>query len=165
VLSLKPIFSVLLSDPDLAQNRYLWGRVGYSFGGIHEGVGLKDDYRDKQFVGELTGRYPISEGLLLESRARIEFRTLDTGRSNRYRVRIGLEKEFTYLGRELIPYVRAEFLYDTRFDVWNSQIYQAGADIGLTDHFRIELYYAHQIDRSVQPAHLNSVGLLLKYYR
>jgi hypothetical protein len=165
VLSLKPIFGELLSDPDLAQNRYLWGRVGYSFGEIHEGDGLKDDYRDKQFVGEMTGQYPISEGLLVEGRARIEFRTLDSGRSNRYRFRIGIEKEFTLFGREMIPYARAEILYDTRFEVWNSQIYQAGANIGLTDHLRVELYYSHRTDTSVQPAHLNTVGLSLKYYR
>ena len=164
-LSLEPIFGELLSDPDLAQNRYLWGRVGYSFGEIHEGDGLKDDYRDKQFVGEITGQYPISEGLLVEARGRVEFRTLGTARSDRYRVRIGMEKEFTLFGRETIPYARAEILYDTRFEVWNSQIYQAGADIGLTDHFRIELYYSHRTDTSVQPAHLNTVGLSLKYYR
>lgn len=165
VLSIKQIFPDRLLDLDWARNRYLWARVGYSFGGIHEGLRLSNGYSDKTLVAEVSGRYPFSFGFIVVTRGRIDFRTLSGERSNRYRFRLGLEKEYTVLSRPLVPYVRAEFLYDTRFDAWNRQIYQIGAEFGLTDRFKIEAWYAFQIDTGAPPTHLDRVGLGLKYYR
>lgn len=165
ILSINRIFREGLFDVDLARNRDLWGRIGYEFGGINESVGPKKDYREKEFVAELHSQYPISEGFWLEARARFDMRTVNTGRANRYRIRLGMDKTYTVFGKELIAYVRAEFRYDTRFDAWNQQVYQVGADIELTQQLRIEPYYAFQVDSDAQPAHVNRVGLQLKYYR
>jgi len=165
VLSLRPIFPERLLDIDWARNRYLWGRIGYAFGGIHEGLRLSEGYSETQFVAELSGRYPISLGFWMVTRARIDMRTLSGQRSDRYRFRLGLEKEYTVLGRALIPYARAEFLYDTRFDAWNRQIYQVGVEIELTQRFRIEPWYAFQIDTGAPPTHLDRVGVVLTYFR
>jgi hypothetical protein len=164
-LSLRPIFRERLFDIDLARNRYLWGRIGYAIAGIHEGLRLSEGYSETRFVAELSGRYPISRGFWILTRARIDMRTLSGERSNRYRFRLGLEKEYTVLGRALIPYVRAEFLYDTRFDAWNRQIYQIGVEIELTQRFRIEPSYAFQIDTATPPTHLDRVGVVLTYHR
>jgi hypothetical protein len=65
----------------------------------------------------------------------------------------------------VIPYIHAEFLYDTRFDAWNRQIYQAGVEIELSQSFRLEPWYAFRIDTAASPTHLDRVGLALKYYR
>jgi hypothetical protein len=165
VLSLKEILPGPVLDLDWARNRYLWGRIGYSIGGIHEGLRLSNGYAEQAFVAELSGRYPISYGFWVVTRARIDMRSLGGDRSNRYRVRLGLEKEYTVLNRAVIPYVRAELVYDTRFDAWNRQIYQVGAEIGLNDHFRFEPWYAFQVDTAVAPEHLDRFGLTLKYYR
>ena len=165
VLSLKPIFAERLLDIDWARNRYLWARIGYAFAGIHEGLRLSEGYSETRFVAELSGRYPISRGFWMLTRARIDMRTLSGQRSDRYRFRLGLEKEYTVLGRALIPYARAEFLYDTRFDAWNRQIYQVGVEIELTQRFRIEPSYAFQIDTAAPPTHLDRVGIVLTYYR
>lgn len=165
VLSIKPIFPEQLLDVDWARNRYVWARLGYAFGGIHEGLQLRDGYSEKQFVAELSGRYPISLGFWVLTRARIDLRTLSGDRANRYRIRLGLEKAYTVFGRELIPYIRAEVLYDTRFDAWNRQVYQAGVEIELSQSFRLEPWYAFQVDTATQPTHLDRVGLVLKYYR
>ena len=86
-------------------------------------------------------------------------------RSNRYRFRVGVETEYTVLGRKVVPYAHAEILYDTRFDAWSRQIYQVGVEIGLTESLRIEPSYAFQIDTETPPTHLDRVGLSLKYYR
>lgn len=71
----------------------------------------------------------------------------------------------TVLGKTVLPYARVEFFYDTRFDVWNRQEFQTGIEIALTQRFRIELYFAFRNDTRTSPAHLDSVGLKLKYYR
>lgn len=164
ILSIRPIFLNRLFDIDLTRNRYLWGRVGYYVGGIHEGLRLSEGHSENGFVVELSGRYPISRGFWILTRGRIDMRTLSGERSNRYRFRLGLEKEYTVLGRALIPYVRAEFLYDTRFDFWNRESFQVGVEIELTQRFRIEPWYGFQIDTAKPPTHLDRVGVVLTYH-
>jgi len=164
VLSIAPIVPDLF-DIDWARNRYVWGRVGYSIGGIHEGLRLSEGYSETQVVAELSGRYPITPGFSMFTRGRIDFRTLSGERSNRYRIRVGVEKEHTLLGRAVIPYASAEFIYDTRFDAWNRQVYEIGIEIALTERIRVEPSYAFQIDTGTSPTHLDRVGLALKYYR
>jgi hypothetical protein len=165
VLSLKPIFPERLFDIDFARNRYVWARVGYAFGGIHEGLSLRNGYAETRIVGELSARYPISLGFWIVTRVRLDVRTLSGERSDRYRVRFGIEKEYTVLGRAVIPYARAELSHDTRFGAWNRQLYEVGAEIELLQNFRIEPSYAFQIDTSTLPTHLDRVGVALIYYR
>ena len=99
------------------------------------------------------------------TRARLDLRTLSGERANRYRIRFGLEKEYIVRGTALIPYVRAEFLYDSWFGAWNRQSYQAGVEIEVARRFRIEPWYAFQIDTAAAPAHLDRLGLAGKYHR
>jgi len=166
LVALRPIIlDALFEDLDWERNRYLRGRVGFAFGGIHEGLAQSNGATDKSFVAELTGRYPLSSDFWLVMRGRTDLRELHGDRSNRYRVRLGIEKAYTVLGTRVAPYARAEVLYDTRFDVWNRQIYQIGAEVTLTPRFRIEAYYALQNDTHTSPAHLDRLGLVLKYYR
>ena len=166
VLALRPIIrEALFDDLDWERNGYLWGRAGLAFSGIHEGLALSNGYAEKSFVIELTGRYPMSSEFWLVLRVRTDLRELHGDRSNRYRVRLGIEKEYTVLGKTVVPYARVEFLYDTRFGVWNRQEYQTGVEVTLTQRFRIEPYYAFQNDTRTSPAHLDTVGLTLKYYR
>jgi hypothetical protein len=165
VLSINPIFNKRLVDADWARNRYVWGRVGFAFGGIHEGLELRSGYSEKRYVAELYGRYPVSSSFWLMTRARIDLRELDSERSDRFRLRFGMEKEYTIFGRALVPYVTAEFLYDTRFDRFSRQIYQLGIDIQVTTRLYIEPYYAFQIDTEVSPTHVDRAGLALKYAR
>jgi hypothetical protein len=44
-------------------------------------------------------------------------------------------------------YAQAEVFYDTRFGAWNRQLYQAGVELGITKHWRIEPYYAREEDQ------------------
>ena len=166
VLTLQPDPSEDIIDADWARNRYLWGRIGYAIGGIHEGLHLDQGYSEKRFVLELSARYPVSSsGLFAVSRIRWDARTLDGERSDRYRFRLGVEKEFTVFNRAVVPYANAEFFYDSRFDAWSRQVYQVGIEVELLEHFRLEPYYAFQIDTGTSPTHLDRFGLVLKYYR
>jgi hypothetical protein len=165
LLTFKPIIlDALLDQLDPERNRYLWGRVGFAFSGIHEGFALSNGFSEKRLLIEATGRYPFSSEFWLVLRAQTELRELSGDRSNRYRVRLGVEKAYTILGMMAVPYVRAEFLYDTRFNALSREIYQAGVEVRLSDRFRIDPYYAVQNDSRTSPAHLDRLGLVLKYY-
>jgi hypothetical protein len=165
VLSRNRLFGQRLLEIDATRDRDLWGRVGFTFGGIHEGNRRSTAYRERQFVFELSGRYPIADGFVVLTRARFDARTLNGGNANRYRFRVGIEKTYKAFGTELVPYARAEILYDTRFSALHKQIYQVGVDIDITKQFGIEPYYAFQRDTATDPARLDRFGLILKYYR
>ena len=166
VLTLKPIIlEALLDQLDIDRNRYLWGRVGVAFSGIHEGLALSNGYSEKSLVFELNGRLPMASASWFVMRVRAELRDIHGDRSNRYRVRFGAEEKYTVLGKTIIPYARVEFFYDTRFDALSRQTYQAGVEVALSERFRIEPYYAFQNDTRTSPAHLDRLGLVLKYYR
>jgi hypothetical protein len=64
----------------------------------------------------------------------------------------------------MVPYLQAENFYDTRFDTFNRQLYQAGVEIELTKHWRIEPYVARQNDSRSASGNLNRFGLVLKSY-
>lgn len=98
------------------------------------------------------------------NRARVDFRDTDGDSSQRYRIRLGIEREFTVCGVVMVPYAQAEFFHDTRFDSWNRQLYQAGVEIELNKHWRIEPYFARQNDSRSASGNANRLGLVLKSY-
>jgi hypothetical protein len=77
---------------------------------------------------------------------------------------LGIERPFSAGGRTLLPYAHAEVLYDTRHDMWNQQVYQAGIDIAIHRSWRVEPYFKYQDDSRSEPAHIYAIGLIIKYY-
>ena len=84
--------------------------------------------------------------------------------SNRYRLRLQVEKSLSYEGRAVVPFVNAEAYYDTRYDAWIRERYQLGAEIGLHPNWRIEPALAYQSDSRATPARIVALGLTLKYF-
>jgi hypothetical protein len=85
---------------------------------------LSNGYAEQAFVAELSGRYPISYGFWVVTRGRIDMRSLSGDRSQlspQAWTREGIHRAEPRRD-SLCPHVRAEILYDTRFDVWNRQI-------------------------------------------
>jgi hypothetical protein len=158
------ILDALLDQLDSERNRYLWGRIGVTVSGIHEGFALSNGFSEKSLVIEANGRYPLSSEFWVVFRARTDLRELNGDRSNLYRVRLGVEKSYSVLRMTMIPYARAEFFYDTRFNAVSREIYQTGVEVRLNQRFRIEPYYAFQNDSRTSPARLDRFGLVLKYY-
>ena len=70
-----------------------------------------------------------------------------------------------FSGRALVPYAHVEASYDTRFDTWNRQRYQIGVEIEINQRWRIEPYIAHLDDNRSVSAHINALGLTVKYSR
>lgn len=164
-ITLPPLLRKSLREADWERDRYLWMRIGY------ETFGSPDDQEpgpsERRVLVELTAQAPLSQALnlWLISRARVDFRELGSTYSQRYRYRLGLQQKITLSsGRSVAPYIRAETLYDTRYHTWNRQIYQAGAEIGLSKRWRIEPYLARQNDRRSASGNVDQVGLILKAF-
>ena len=161
-LTLKPIFRRALQDGNWERDRYLWARAGYVVSGDLDD---RDDGSTTQTILlETTARLELPGEFWLVNRGRVDFRDIDGQFSERYRFRVGIEREFTVRGVVMVPYAQAEIFYDTRFDSWNRQLYQAGVEIELTKHWRIEPYVARQNDSRSASGNVNRIGLVLKSY-
>ena len=162
-ITLTPIFRPALMNADWERDRYLWLRVGYArLGALRDSPDSSDENRG---ILELNARNPLPPAAWIFGRVRWEARDIEGRHSDRYRIRIGAEREVTWFARLAVPYVTAETYYDTRYDQWSRQQYKVGAEIAIDDRWRIEPYFARQNDKQSQPAHINAIGLALKYYR
>ncbi|HVY05655.1 MAG TPA: DUF2490 domain-containing protein [Burkholderiales bacterium] len=161
--TLKPLFRTALGDQDWERNRYLWLRVGYTRVGNFDDDGNKS-YNENRGVFEIRSHQPVLEDWGLDARLRWEARDIDDRYSNRYRVRLHVEREIVYDGHALAPYVEAEVFYDTRYDTWNRHTFQAGVDIPLGRSWRIEPYLVYQDDNRSQSQYVSAFGLTLKFY-
>lgn len=160
--TLKPILRRALRDENWERDRYLWVRAGYVASGD------LDDRDEEPFTQtillEATGRLELFANFWIVNRGRVDFRNIDGQGSERYRYRLGIERECTVGSVALVPYIEAEIFYDSRFDTVNRQLYQAGVEIGLTKRWRIEPYVARQNDSRSAKGNVNRFGLILKSY-
>jgi Protein of unknown function (DUF2490) len=162
--TLKPLLRKALRDEDWERDRYFWVRVGYR----HEWniEGKPSEAVENRIVLELTARSELPDDVWLVNRVHIDFRDIGGTHSNRYRYRIGVEKEFATSGGTAFDlYARAEFFYDTRYDAWSRQVYQLGTEIRLSKSWRFEPYLALQKNTRPPSADtVNQLGLILKYF-
>ena len=160
-ITLMPRFRAYLRDADWARDRYFWTRIGYTVSGQVKGQGAIEH----RGLLELTARVELPEQVWLVNRARYELRDIDSVLSQRYRLRTGIEREFTPFGVPTLPYAQAEILYDTRTDSWNRQIYQTGVEVEINKSWRYEVYFSRQVDSRSSSANIATLGLVLKLYR
>jgi hypothetical protein len=161
-LTLKPILRHELQEANWERDRYLWVRVGFRMIGNLEGAAsAATEYRG---ILEGTTRVPLFWDLWLVNRARVDFRDVGGDFSVRLRPRVGLERAFMLWNHTVVPYVNVETFYDTRFGDWSQERYQAGVEIELSRHVRLEPYYRRQKTYLPSRRHENAVGLVLKLY-
>jgi hypothetical protein len=160
--TLMPLLRKSLREGNWERDRYLWMRVGYRREWNIEGK--PSEAAENRLLLQVTMRSELPNDVWLENRAGIDFRDIGGARSNRYRYRINVEREFTASGTIFVPYARAEFYYDTRYDAWSQQVYQVGAEIELSRSWRIEPYLGLQKNTRPSVDTVNQVGLILKYY-
>jgi hypothetical protein len=75
-----------------------------------------------------------------------------------------VNREFKAGEHVVTPWVQAEAFYDTRYQGWARQLYQVGAEIGITQHLRVEPSLARQVDRLPDPSGLWAVALVGRWY-
>lgn len=162
--TLKPILRPYVGAADWVRDRYLWARVGYVV--LTTPDSRSSGSKERRGILEITGRVPLPNEVWLVNRGRVDLRDLEgESSSQRYRLRMGIEREFTAGGTVIVPYAQAEVFHDTRYDAWSRQLYQFGAEIELTKQWRLEPYYARQNDTRPSAGHVDRVGLVLKYFR
>ncbi len=160
--TLKPVLRPRLRDADWVRDRYLWARVGYAVLSSPDKQGKGPE--ESRGILELTGRVPLPNDVWLVNRGRVDLRDIQGHSSQRYRLRFGIEREFSVGGVVIVPYGQAEVSYDTRYDVWNRQLYQFGAEVELAKQWRVEPYYARQHDSRSTVERVDRLGFVIKYY-
>lgn len=160
-LTLVPLLRSGLREADWARERYLWTRIGYTVSGAVNGQGPVE----RRGILELTARAELPEQVWMVNRARLDVRDIGGAVSQRYRLRVGVEREFASGGVPSVPYAQAETFYDTRNGSWNRQLYQTGVEVELGKAWRYEVYVSRQVDSPAPSANVATLGLVLKYYR
>ena len=160
-LTLMPVLRPTLKAANWERERYLWARLGYLVEGNGSGAGGITEHRG---VAELTMRVPLPQDIWLINRAHVDLRDINGEFSQRYRLRIGIEREFTVDGVVVVPYTDAETFYDTRYESWNRQLYRAGVEVELSKAWRIETYLARQNDSHSASGNADILALIFKHY-
>jgi len=161
-VSLKPILRPSLYAYDWQRSRYLWARVGYAH--IAEWNPGERTRSEERGIASLWGKLELPARVWLESRLRADLRWIDGDRSERYRIRLEATRELLVLDHVVVPYLNAEVMYDTRYDGWARALAQAGAELTLTEHFRLEVYLLRQTDLLPASASLNALGVVAKLF-
>ena len=75
-----------------------------------------------------------------------------------------MNRDFTVRGIVTNVYLQAECFYDTRYDGWARSLYQVGAEITLTEHFRLEPSVARQVDRLPEESGLFALAIVARWF-
>ena len=147
---------------DWARERTLGLRIGYRQLRLWEGE--RENVHERRGLAELTFRADIPFEVSMANRLGYDYRDIRGRSSQRYRYRLNLERKWTAGSVLLVPYVQAEFVYDTRYSAWSREHYQLGTEIALTKHWRLEPYFA--TDKDVEPVtrYSDQIGLIAKFY-
>jgi len=163
-----PVRRKLLSDDwrartdDWRAKKYFWARIGYDH--IFKAEDKTMTTPEDRGIVALHARAYLPAEILVETRARADLRWMGGDYSTRYRFRIEVNRDFNVLKRVVTPYFQAEAFYDTRYDGWAREFYQLGAEIGVTEHFRVEPSVTRQVDRLPEPSGLWGVGIVARWY-
>jgi hypothetical protein len=147
---------------DWQTKKYFWLRIGYDH--VFQAEGETKAAPEYRGIVALSARHYLPGGIFFEARARADLRWIEGDYSTRYRLRIEVNRDFNVLDRVVTPYFQAECFYDTRYDGWARQLYQVGAEIGVTRHFRVEPSVARQVDGLPSPSGLWAAALVARWY-
>jgi hypothetical protein len=146
---------------DESKTRTLMVRVGYRYVFPYGGDG-SDEHRG---VVEATARYPLTHGVSVSDRNRMDLRSIGGTFSWRYRNRLTVEKDFSIHRFRFTPYCRGEIYYDSRYDKWSRTALIAGSSFPITRHFELESYFEHQNDSGGSSNRtVNALGMVANLY-
>jgi len=136
--------------------------VGYTR--VHKLSDGTREVSENRGVLSIYSRAPLPAETWLEGRARADLRWIGGSYSTRYRFKVEASREFTLLEHGVVPYLNAEWFYDTRYDAHTRSLYQAGVDLLVDIDFRLEAYLAWQFDYQPLRDSLRALGVVAKWY-
>ena len=161
---LKPLRKVnrlALFRLDESKARFLMIRVGYRYV-FPYGGDSSDEHRG---VVEATARYPLTHGMLVSDRNRMDLRSIGGAFSWRYRNRLTVERNFSIRRFKFTPYCRGEIYYDSRHDKVSRTALIGGSSFPITRHFEFESYFEHQNDSGGSSNRtVNALGMVANLY-
>jgi hypothetical protein len=148
---------------DWQRTRYLWARIGY------DRISNSTDHRNVDVVENrgiisFYGKALLPAEVVAEGRVRADLRWIGADYSTRYRARIEFTREFTVAGHTVVPFLNAEWMYDTRYDGWARTLYMFGPEITMNPQFRYQVYVARQVDTLPSKSDVNVLGLNFLWY-
>jgi hypothetical protein len=161
-VTLEPFLRTSLQDEDWRRNKYLWARLGFDHI-FNAEDGATSAAEERGIVALYTRAYLPAEAVF-EGRARADLRWIGGDYSTRYRLRAELNREFKAGEHLVTPWFQAEAFYDTRYQGWARQLYQVGAEVGVTRRFRVEPSVARQLDRLPARSGLWAIALVARWY-
>lgn len=150
------------SREDWRRKRYFWIRAGYDH--VFKRSGETASTPEDRGIVAAHARFYLPARTLLELRARADLRWIDGSYSTRYRLRGEVNRDFTALGVVSNVFLQAEYAYDTRYDGWARELYQLGAEITVTERFRLEPSLVRLTDRLPEPAGVNALAVVARWY-
>jgi hypothetical protein len=146
---------------DESKARFLMIRVGYRYVFPYGG----DSPDENRVVVEATARYPLTHGVLVSDRNRMDLRSIGGTFSWRYRNRLTVEREFSVGRFRFSSYARGEIYYDSRYDKISRTALIAGSSFPITRHFELESYFEHQNDSGGSSNRtVNALGMVANLY-
>ncbi len=161
-LTLGPHLPHSRQKEDWQTKKYVWARIGYDH--IFKAEEKTRVHSEDRGIVALYARHYLPGSILVEGRGRADLRWLESGYTTRYRLRAEVNRDFDMFARVVTPYFQAEYFYDTRYNRWARELYQAGAEIAVTRHFRVEPSVARQVDDLQTRSGLWAFGFVGRWY-
>jgi len=144
---------------DESKSRLLMLRNGYRY------MPSTSSATEQRIFSEATARFPLTWGVLVSDRNRVDLRWINDEFSWRYRNRLTAERDVKIRSYHFAPYVRAEAFFDSRYGKFSRTTEDAGATFPIHKSIEIEPYYEHQNDSSKSPnRQVNAFGFVLSLY-
>ena len=158
---LKRIIKPLLGDIDKENEYNLAVGGGYEFIKTDERGSYKQEHR---IVVQLTPKYVIPLGFLLQDRNRSEFRWVDGKYDFRYRNRLSVDRPINLDKLRFIPYATGELFWDRNHHAWNENQYAFGVRWPYKKLLRVDTYYMRQNCTTCSSDPLNIWGVKVNLF-
>lgn len=159
---LKPLVKLntrTVFDLDDSKKRLLVLSLGYRY------LPSPDGPPQSRVLLMATSNLPMTGGLLVSDRNRLEINFTNGDAAWRYRNRVTLQKAIPLHSYHPSPYASAEFYYNSRYDKWSSTAIYAGCIFPIRHKIELDPYYEHENNTGVSPnQQVNAFGLILNLF-
>ncbi len=147
-------------DLDDSKSRFLVLSIGYRY--LPQANGAPGTDRLEPVA---TLNFPMKGRFLLTDRSRADIDWQNGSFSWRYRNRFQIERTLRFRSYHPVPYVSAEFFYESNYSKWSDTALYAGCLFPVGKHVEFDTYYEHQNNTGARPnQQLDQLGIILNLF-